>query len=158
MSMALIAEYGVWYVVDNRAGESTIIPADALPADLSERMSVPFSVFAPFVDFSVESFGTYERKTGWCARYSMPGYLDCTDWCGVYETEREALDAAREAFGDEDEEEEDESSGGYTSCACRDCMEIAIGGKDALCHECEEAGCEPHDGDCCVEREEEEQS
>jgi len=32
---------------------------------------------------------------------------------------------------------------GYTYCACRDCMEIAIGesGK-ALCHACEDAGCE----------------
>jgi hypothetical protein len=32
---------------------------------------------------------------------------------------------------------------GYTPCACRDCLEIAIGvaGK-ALCHECEAHGCE----------------
>ena len=37
---------------------------------------------------------------------------------------------------------------GYTHCACRDCMEIAIGkpGK-AFCHDCEEAGCE-HDSEC----------
>lgn len=37
---------------------------------------------------------------------------------------------------------------GYTSCACRDCMEIAIGvSGEAFCHECEEAGCE-HDEEC----------
>jgi hypothetical protein len=35
---------------------------------------------------------------------------------------------------------------GYCACACRDCMEIAIGkpGK-TLCWECKEAGCEPCD-------------
>ena len=35
---------------------------------------------------------------------------------------------------------------GYKSCACRDCFEIAIGEDDepALCHACEEAGCEPN--------------
>lgn len=33
---------------------------------------------------------------------------------------------------------------GYVPCACRDCMEIAIGARgDALCSDCEEAGCEP---------------
>ena len=37
--------------------------------------------------------------------------------------------------------------GGYVHCECRDCFEIAITGDDpserALCHACEEAGCEP---------------
>lgn len=38
---------------------------------------------------------------------------------------------------------------GYTSCACRDCFEIAISDdeKPAFCHACEEAGCEP-DSEC----------
>lgn len=43
---------------------------------------------------------------------------------------------------------------GYTDCACRDCMEIAIGDKGAyqpFCHECEAAGCEL-DEECKVER------
>ena len=33
---------------------------------------------------------------------------------------------------------------GYVSCACRDCMEIAIttSGEPALCSGCQEAGCE----------------
>lgn len=34
---------------------------------------------------------------------------------------------------------------GYVHCACRDCFEIAIADDDngpALCHECEEAGCD----------------
>lgn len=33
---------------------------------------------------------------------------------------------------------------GYTSCACRDCFDIAIGKPgEALCHACKDAGCEP---------------
>lgn len=35
---------------------------------------------------------------------------------------------------------------GYTPCACRDCMDVAISSdtsKPELCAECEEAGCEP---------------
>jgi len=41
---------------------------------------------------------------------------------------------------------------GYTYCACRDCMEIAIGesGK-ALCHACEDAGCETNEGECLAD-------
>lgn len=31
---------------------------------------------------------------------------------------------------------------GYTSCACRDCMDIALGNEPVLCWECEEAVCE----------------
>jgi len=43
-------------------------------------------------------------------------------------------------------------AGGYVPCACRDCFEIAIAvedGERALCHECEEAGCEADgSGEC----------
>ncbi len=31
---------------------------------------------------------------------------------------------------------------GYRSCACRDCMEIAIGDAGAVCHACEAANCD----------------
>lgn len=37
---------------------------------------------------------------------------------------------------------------GYQHCACRDCFELAVGDVAAMCLECEEAGCEPHDGEC----------
>lgn len=39
-------------------------------------------------------------------------------------------------------------SSGYKPCACRDCMEIAIGddGVPAFCSDCEEAGCEDAHG------------
>jgi hypothetical protein len=40
---------------------------------------------------------------------------------------------------------------GYVHCACRDCVEIAIAsteGERALCHACEDAGCEADSGEC----------
>lgn len=42
---------------------------------------------------------------------------------------------------------------GYVPCACRDCFEIAIGEPgEALCFDCEEAGCEAGaDCECCSE-------
>jgi hypothetical protein len=36
---------------------------------------------------------------------------------------------------------------GYRSCACRDCMETAIGEPGAFCPACEDAGC-PDDREC----------
>lgn len=36
---------------------------------------------------------------------------------------------------------------GYRPCACRDCMEIAIGSEGAMCHACVDAGC-AGDGEC----------
>jgi hypothetical protein len=43
-----------------------------------------------------------EVKTvfGWCARLSAPGYLDCTDWAGPFETEEEAIVALYEMYGE----------------------------------------------------------
>lgn len=44
-----------------------------------------------------------ERKEGWYARLSAPGYLDCTEWTGgPYDTEAEALEAVRIVYGVDD--------------------------------------------------------
>lgn len=41
---------------------------------------------------------------------------------------------------------------GYTPCACRDCMEIAIGEPGvAMCHDCDEAGCTAGEEGCLVD-------
>ena len=40
-----------------------------------------------------------ERHTDkWFARLSAPGYLDCTDWDGPFDTEKEAMDHLVEMF------------------------------------------------------------
>lgn len=41
-----------------------------------------------------------------------------------------------------------EPNSGYVDCACRDCFDIAIGEPGDLCSECEDAGCEPDNGEC----------
>lgn len=43
-----------------------------------------------------------ELVKGWFARLSAPGYMDCTDWSGPYETEQEALETLAEMYGDDD--------------------------------------------------------
>ena len=47
-------------------------------------------------------------ESGFWGRLSAPGFLDCTDWSGPFETEEEAIAELREAYGEEGEEDEDE--------------------------------------------------
>jgi hypothetical protein len=54
--------------------------------------------------------GAITRREGWYARLSAPGYLDCTDWTGPYETEDAALDAVKEDH-DVDDNGDDLSEG-----------------------------------------------
>lgn len=42
-----------------------------------------------------------ETVFGWFARYSAPGYMDCTDWMGPYDTEEEAAKECKEMYGPE---------------------------------------------------------
>jgi hypothetical protein len=39
-----------------------------------------------------------ELVTGWFCRLSAPGYMDCTDWSGPFETEQEARDHIAETY------------------------------------------------------------
>jgi hypothetical protein len=44
------------------------------------------------------------------------------------------------------------ATSGYTYCTCRDCFDTAISNNtnspNGLCFDCEEARCEPKDGEC----------
>lgn len=63
--------------VETNAG-SFLVPADSFnPANPLECTE------------GTELYDT-EEVTGWFARLSAPGYLDCTDWIGPYDTEWEA--------------------------------------------------------------------
>jgi hypothetical protein len=48
-----------------------------------------------------------KRVKGWFCRLSAPGYMDCTEWSGPYNTEQEADDALTEMYGDDDTESVD---------------------------------------------------
>lgn len=43
-----------------------------------------------------------EPEAGWYSRLSAPGYLDCTDWSGPFETEQEALDYVMDLYDVDD--------------------------------------------------------
>jgi hypothetical protein len=49
-----------------------------------------------------------ETVFGWFARYSAPGYMDCTGWSGPYEAEEEAIEDIKAMYGDEDEDEDED--------------------------------------------------
>jgi len=40
----------------------------------------------------------WRKRTGWFGRLSAPGYLDCTDWSGPFESSREAGDALNDMY------------------------------------------------------------
>lgn len=72
-------------------------------------------IFVHFRDYVSEGVGTLRKpddlqevsvKTAWGARYSAPGYLDCTDWV-MGDTEEEAVAECKEMYGNDDDENED---------------------------------------------------
>jgi hypothetical protein len=74
---------------------------------------VPADVIGRTVGTAAEAFENYcegtiddpeecvECKTGWLARMSAPGYMDCTDWC-AYESEVEAWEDLIRNYGDDE--------------------------------------------------------
>lgn len=56
-----------------------------------------------YADFEPE-----ERSDGFFARLSAPGYMDCTEWYGPFETCEEAADALYGMYGEDDEANADE--------------------------------------------------
>lgn len=118
--MELFTEYGSWYVVDG-----TVIPADVVNDSVMTVLArltdawqgrdaetgyfdVP-ACLQPYLEST--RMREYEVEDGWCARYSAPGYLDCTDWCGPYSTEEEAIEECRAVYGsDEDDESGEETA------------------------------------------------
>lgn len=135
-----------------------------------EREACPANVYGT-LDRFMDEIGTHDedREDGctiegkWWCRLSAPGYMDCTDWDGPFDTEQAARNAIVEAFDVDPDTGADEFEegpwSGYHDCPCRDCFEIAIGGsygKPDLCNACEEAGCDA-DGksECSCEHKEE---
>ncbi len=46
--------------------------------------------------------GLYEHIQGWFCRLSAPGYMDCTEWTGPFESEEECVNYLTETYGDDD--------------------------------------------------------
>ena len=53
--------------------------------------------YAPCSDFE-QDIDSEEYEAGWYSRLSASGYLDCTEWSGPFQTEKEALDYIMDLF------------------------------------------------------------
>lgn len=90
-------ESGSWYEVEANHGETHIIPRD-VSGDVETSGEL-----ADYVDGTIDDPDAAPvLKTGWLARLSAPGYLDCTDWITA-ETELEAIEALLDMHGTQDE-------------------------------------------------------
>ena len=95
-----------YYEIDGPMG------IDVVPADNAEDLNPSeFDASGPIPlalrDYCENTqFWTIERKHGWLARYSAPGYMDCTPWV-VGKTRERAEGYAREYYGDDSDENEE---------------------------------------------------
>ena len=79
-----------WTVVDGIKGV-VIYPED-------------ITIMEAIEDYGFDGICSVEVEHGWAARYSMPGYLDCTDWLGVFTEESAAAQEAINIYGDAEDE------------------------------------------------------
>lgn len=113
-------QQGDFWEIETRHG-TCILPGDlvSLDAPFYERETDIGGSLGAFLDYIPESCGSCklediisaERKTGWGARLSAPGYLDCTEW-SLFETEGEAIAYIVETYGDEFQGDDDDGEEG----------------------------------------------
>jgi len=88
--------HGRAFVVETTTG-TWIVPADLIGALVRIDDGSIDTRLADFVEGTVQS---WKLETGWLARMSMPGYMDCTDWT-LHRTRTEAHAFLKEMFGDD---------------------------------------------------------
>ena len=64
--------------------------------------SVYFSIMEAIEQVGFDSIYSIETQYGWSARYSAKGYLDCTDFIGVFPEEFMAIEHLKEVYGEQD--------------------------------------------------------
>lgn len=79
-------EHGAWWEVETDNDGTYYAPIDVEPEDVAGG-----------------HIASVKRITGYGARLSAPGYMDCTDWC-VFETEKEAVEYLDEYYPEDEEE------------------------------------------------------
>ena len=95
--MSIYTQFGLWYEVTATNGEGTLVSSECV------GLHPEAGDFADYIEGKPASF---ERHEGWAARYSANGYMDRTEWCGVYATEEEAIAQCKETFGDDEEDDD----------------------------------------------------
>jgi hypothetical protein len=110
------AEYFAAYHVETNCG-TEIVPEDVCGSIVDVEDEGETGQLAQYCEGSrVESV---ERKQGWYARLSAPGYSDCTGWDGPYDTSQEALDAVKEFYDVDDDGDDYEGAPGVVEPGSR---------------------------------------
>ena len=86
---------GEYFAVDTTCG-TEIVPCDVV----GRTIAVHVEALLNYLEGTpCDPEETCEVKTGWLARMSAPGYLDCTSW-SVYRTESDAQNQMSELYGE----------------------------------------------------------
>ena len=111
--MELQVVHSTWVRWDNVQGEGQIVESDLFtPAQLAlfkaphplpvrtkgkAHLSAIADALRDYTEGEPDP-GTVELLDGWCGRYSAPGYMDRTDWCGPFKTRKEACEATNRLY------------------------------------------------------------
>lgn len=90
--MQIETYHGHWQRINNTREGDILTPEEYAQYPGNEEAAAAYKVDPEDV----------ETLFGWGSRYSAPGYLDATEWDGVYDTEEEAITAARDLYGSDD--------------------------------------------------------
>lgn len=96
--------YLTYYFVVNTSMGTEIVPYDVI----GRTMNVHVDALLDYLEGTPDDpDGLCEVSTGYIARLSAPGYLDCTDW-SVFDTEDEAREYLRDTYGDDESDDDTE--------------------------------------------------
>ncbi|MFO0964631.1 MAG: hypothetical protein U0793_03460 [Gemmataceae bacterium] len=104
-------QHSLWYLVDGPCGSESIphdLVGDFWPFPHVRELELGGNVPVPaeLSDYCENrTCHSIRLRDGWGARFSAPGYMDCTEW-SVFDTEREAREYLDETYGDDEQEEE----------------------------------------------------
>lgn len=117
-------EYGHWLLVETRTSGYTL-PESLFPGE--DIIGIAgnddrWDLLKDYVDTS--GIVAVDTATGFGARLSAPGYLDCTDWT-FFDTEKEAEEYLADLMGDD----EDEASNPHKEEPqyCDNCGDVLVG-------------------------------
>jgi len=101
-------EYGAWAEVETDQGteyvqiDVTGEPGAWCGSEVTEDHGIVFANVAGFFEQYVSGrIRSIKRISGYGARLSAPGYLDCTEWA-VFKTEAAAKEYLREMYHDDE--------------------------------------------------------
>jgi len=92
-----ITEKCTWYMIDGIMG-TEYVPADLVPDQYTQNWEPGKEIPKPLADYC-ENITAWEIEmiTGYGARLSAPGYMDCTEWA-VFDTIEQAENYLKDTY------------------------------------------------------------